>query len=139
MKKIYFKTAIILGVICFTVMGCFVEDDPNDIGDITTNSAWGDGTFTGQVDGTSKLGYYGAMYPITVVLEIESGIIKGIDVSHKETANIGGAFINKVKPLIVKANSFEIDAITNATCTSTRNGLVDAGTAALKKIPGVEL
>ena len=139
MKKICFGMAIILGVICFTVTSCFIEDNPDDLfGNITTSEPWGDGTFSGSVEGVSappQGGGYGGK--ITVVLDIELGIITAVDVTHKETASIGGAFINKVKPIIVQANSFEIDAITKATCVATRNGLVDAGKAALRKIPGV--
>ena len=139
MKKTCLKLIIIIGIICLTVTGCFVENDPDDVGSITAGPAWGDGTYSGSVDGSSKLGYGGAMYPITVVLDIELGRIKTIDVTHKETAAIGGVFINKVKPLIVKANSFEIDAISKATCTNTKNGLLEAGKTALNKIPLVDI
>ena len=125
---------IILGIICLTVAGCFVEDDPSG-GNITAGQAWGDGTFSDKVDGTG-LGYESV---IKVELDIELGIITAINVTHNESPGIGGVFINKVKPLIVKANSFEIDAISRATCKDTRDGLLDAGKAALNKIPGVNI
>lgn len=135
MRKACFRTAIVLGILCLAAAGCYIEIDPNNV---TAADAWGDGTFSDTVEGTSKNGYYGAMYPITVTLEIELGIIKSIEVAHRETAEHGGKIISMAKPLIVKANSFDVlDGMTGA--TFTRKGLKEAGKAALNKIPGVEL
>ena len=134
MKKI-FSGITLLAAIFFTVTGCFIEDDPGDLGKIIKSGAYGNGTFTDTVTGQG-LGYAGY---INVSLEIELGIIKDVKVTHNETAGIGAAFIKKVTPIIIAANSFEIDAITKATCKDTANGLLEAGRDAISKIPpGVE-
>ena len=131
MKKTCFGLGIILGILCLIITGCYIEYDPNNI---TPGEAWGDGTFSDKVEGTG-LGYESV---IKVVLDIELGNIIAIEVTHKDSPGIGGAFINKVKPLIVKANSFNvIDGMTGA--TYTRDGLKEAGKAALNQIPGVKL
>ena len=135
MKKVWFGIAILLGAIFLAVTGCFIEDDPDDLGNITTSGAYGNGTFSGKVEG-SGWGYGPSR--IRVTLDIELGKITAVDIVHSESPEFGGVLITKVKPLIVKANSFEIDAITKSTCTYTRDGLLEAGRAAIKEIPEVE-
>ena len=124
-------TIIVLLIACLALFGCFIEFDPDNI---ETAAPYGDGTWSGNVEGVGE-GYIGK---IRVALEISNGVIAEIDIIHFETSNIGGAFIQRVKPLIKKANSFEIDVITSASCEGTRNGLLEAGRAAIKQIPGVE-
>lgn len=116
--------AIVLG---FLLAGCPSEADPPE-GD-QEHAPYG--SFSGNVEGTGVGGYGG---PITVKLTLQNGYITVVNVIHNETAEYGAVFIEKVKPLIVAANSFEIDAITNATVTYTKTALTKAGQAALDKI-----
>jgi uncharacterized protein with FMN-binding domain len=124
MKKNTAGIIITLAIICLTLTGCFNSDN---------TPRYGDGKFSGEVLGQGD-GFVGK---IRVTLTLKKGIITKLDIAHIETDHIGGAFIELVKPLIVEANSFEIDAITSATCRNTAAGLLEAGRNAIAQIPSV--
>ena len=135
MKKGWFCTGVLLLAIFLIFTGCPMDDDADPVEVVVPSAAYGDGTFDGNVVG-SEWGY--GSKKITLTLSIEKGIIKNIVADHNETADIGGAFITKIIPMVIAANSFDIDAISTATCTYTRDGFKTAGKAAIKQIPGEE-
>ena len=136
MAKSYLKLyCILLAVLCMSLGGCFVEDDPYK--GLETAPPYGDGTYSNPALTGVGRGQYGSKV-ITVTLKIVNGVIKGIDVDHDETPGYGKNLIDKVKPLIVRANSFEIDAITTSTLSYTKNALLQAGRNALSQIPNQE-
>ena len=115
-------SVITLLAICLMLTGCSSSD---------STPRHGDGKFSGEVSGQGD-GFVGK---IGVAVTLTKGIITGLDVTHIETDHIGGVFIELVKPLVLEANSFEIDAITSATCQDTATGLLEAGRNALAQIP----
>jgi uncharacterized protein with FMN-binding domain len=117
---------IIVIILAVLLVGCPTEPD---IEGEQKHAPYG--TFTGNVEGMGTGGYGG---PITVQLTLQDGYITVVNVIHNETTEFGATLIEKVKPLIVAANSFEIDAITNATTLYTKTALAKAGQAALDKI-----
>jgi uncharacterized protein with FMN-binding domain len=111
--------------------GCFVENEPV----ISTADAWGDPPFNGEVNGMSNRGYGGN---ITVTLSFADGIIKTINITHFESDGYGKTLIERAKPFIVKANSFDpVDSLSGA--TFTKDALKEAGKIAFNKIPGVSI
>jgi len=122
MKKNPAAAIIMFAIICLTFSGCVNFDN---------TPRYGGGKFSGQVSGQGN-GFVGK---IRVNLTLKKGAITELDITHTETDHIGGAFIERVKPLIVEANSFEIDAVTSATCKNTATGLLEAGRNAIAQIP----
>ena len=109
---------VIWAITCLALVGCFV-------GCNTTR-------YTGEVEGSSMQGHGG---PITVKLTIVNGKITAVDVTHFETPGLGLDLIERAKPLIIQANSFDpVDGLTGATVT--KNALTEAGKQALGKIDG---
>ena len=126
--------AVIAAVFGLVLAGCFVESEPPEI---QAGNPWGEPPYTGEVEGSNSGGYGG---PITVKFSLLNGIIKTVDVTHNETASIGGRFIDTAKALIIQANSLDpIDGLTSPTAPATKPAFKEAGKAALNKIPGVEL
>ena len=133
MKKNLASIIISLVAVFFLVTACIVEIDPSE--NLTRAGVYGDGTFSGEVRGLGRGGYGGN---IMVFLDIVDGIIDNVRVTHFETANYGGVFITRMIPLIIRANSFEIDAITSSSLTQTRDAFLEAGRNAIAEIPGVD-
>ena len=91
--------------------------------------------YTGEVEGSSMQGHGG---PVTVKLTLVKGKITAVDVTHFETPGLGLDLIDRAKPLIIQANSFDpVDGLTGATVT--KNALIEAGKQALAKIDGAKL
>lgn len=118
-KKLLIGLMVIAAAIVLVLAGCFIEVDS---GNVDLADAWGNPpvneTLTGYANG------WGGR--ITVNLKFVDGVIKEVDITHNETRSIGGRLIDRVKPLIIKANSLEIDAISKASATVTAGGLMGA-------------
>ena len=136
MNKKYLIALIVI-LAAMVLAGCFVENDPSGDDQVQTAEAWGVPPFTGEKQGISNAGYGGN---VTVTLTLVDGKITAIDVKHFETDSIGKAFIDRVKPLIVKANSFDpVDTVSGPTAPITKGALKEAGKKALNSIPGVTI
>ena len=118
--------SVILAITCLafavSFVGCgFLNDQP--------------ARYTGEVEGSSMQGHGG---PVTVKLTLVKGKITAVDVNHFETPGLGLDLIDRAKPLIIQANSFDpVDGLTGATVT--KNALIEAGKQALAKIDGAKL
>jgi len=135
-RKSLFVIAAIIIVTCLFA-GCPNDSSGGDDTKVKVHKPYGNGTYTGDLTGVGE-GYgdgIGGYKDVTVTLHLVNGVINSVAVSHNETAAVGGVLINKVRPLIIEANSFEVDALTKATAIYTREALLEAGEEALSKIP----
>ena len=123
-KKRMIAPSVILAVICLVFTGSFAGCGSANVQ-----------RYTGEVEGISMQGHGGAL---TVKLTLVNGKITDVDVAHFETPGLGLDLIDRAKPLIIQANSFDpVDGLTGATVT--KNALIEAGKQALGKIDGAKL
>ena len=130
-KKIRLVMIIFFGAASLMFTGCSAVNDSADANLIPVH---GDGTYSGKVTGIGRGGFGGN---ITVTLDVANGRIKDVEVTHFETPEYGADLIEEVIPLIIRANSFEIDAITSSSLTQTITALLEAGNDAISKIPNI--
>ena len=90
---------------------------------ISEAGQWLDGTYTNTAKGKN------GSFPVTVV--IENGYIESITVGdNKETPEKGGVAISELPAQMIDSQSYEVDAISGATITSS--GIKDAVTKCLQ-------
>lgn len=113
---------VFLGAITLTLVACgSLQDDDilwNRRRDAAADNHGTAMNFTpGVFEGVGTGGYYGNVY-VTVTIS-EAGEIVDIQVEHKETPTFGGeALTSTLIPNVLKYQTYEIDAFTNATLTS---------------------
>ena len=118
----------VVAVVCLVFAACYIENDPTKVGEVHEPY----GTITDTKTGTGK-GYQG---DVTVKVELVAGIIKNVEITLPESdaGSFGKPIPGMVKPLIIKANSFEIDALASVSpAKDTRRGIKQAGLDALSQ------
>ncbi len=123
MKKMTLTLAV-LG--CFLLLGgCGASDTKQtNTYEIAEAGTWKDGTYTETAKGKK------GDFEVTVV--IEDGTIAGVSIGdNQETPDKGGVAIAQLPDEIVKAQSYDVDAVTGATVTS--DGIKDAVARCLEK------
>ena len=113
------------------VASCFIE---NDLSDVLAGNPMGNhsGVATGE-----DSGYEGA--PVRVTVTLAGGYIDDLDIdvsSQSEPDNYANPMVRKLRPLFIKANSFDIDATCGATYTA--KAVKAAGNKALYEITSGE-
>ena len=100
------------------------QEQSGDAAQETTESAYKDGTYTGEAQG------FGG--PVDVEVIIENGKISEINITSAEKED--GAYLSMAEdiiPTIIEAQSADVDTISGATFSST--GIKEAVTQALEK------
>ncbi len=123
MKKMTLTLAV-LG--CFLLLaGCGASDTKQtNTYEIAEAGTWKDGTYTETANGKK------GDFEVTVV--IEDGTIADVSIGdNEETPDKGGVAISQLPDEIVKAQSYNVDAVTGATVTS--DGIKDAVARCLEK------
>jgi uncharacterized protein with FMN-binding domain len=111
--------------ISLVLAACFVESDPTD-----NPKGEAFDSYSGTAEG-SGTGYNGST--IKVTLTLTNGYITDVQIDGPgETPAIGGILIKNAPNQIKAANS--LDAISGATATFTRDGIINAGKKALAEI-----
>jgi uncharacterized protein with FMN-binding domain len=120
-------------VLTLMITACFIELDPTDIpaNEIPYDTAGGE-PYTGEEEGKAQ-GYVGT---VTVKVTLEDGFITAVAIdASDETPTHASQIINQAPGLVVKANSFDIDALSAVSPGSTTKvAIKNAGKAALAKI-----
>jgi uncharacterized protein with FMN-binding domain len=109
------------------VASCFVEDDLAAV--LGGNPM---GAYSGKATGEAP-GYDGA--PVKVTVTLGYGYIDGVDMdvsTQSDTEGYAGPMVRRLTPMIIKANSFNIDAVCGATYTA--RAVKIAGNKALYEI-----
>jgi hypothetical protein len=111
------------------VASCFVEDD---LADVLGGDPMGD--YSGEATGEAP-GYDEA--PVKVTVTLDHGYIEDLDIdvsSQSEREKYAEPMVKKITPIIIRANSFDIDATCGA--TRTARAVKEAGNKALYQITG---
>jgi uncharacterized protein with FMN-binding domain len=120
MTKKLLGILLVLLTVSLVVTACFVENDPADVPEGLPM-----GTFSGTADGTAR-GFAGEV-KVTVTLtdgriaketDLDIDITKEIDPQAEGYKNFARNMKSQIIPLIVRANSFDIDATCGASYTS---------------------
>ncbi len=116
--------AVVLGCLLF-LGGCGASDtEQKKSYEIAEAGTWKDGTYTETAKGKK------GDFEVTVV--IEDGAIADVSIGeNEETPDKGGVAIAQLPDEIVKAQSYDVDAVTGATVTS--DGIKDAVARCLEK------
>ncbi len=128
MKKMILALAV-LG--CFPLLGgCGISDTKQaNTYEIAEAGTWKDGTYTETAKGKK------GDFEVTVV--IEDGTIASVSIGdNKETPDKGGVAIAQLPDEIVKAQSYDVDAVTGATVTS--DGIKNAVARCLEKASALQ-
>ena len=127
------KAAFIIATVMLALLfaACPVELDSLAVDRNMT--PWGNATFSQTLTGNS-LGWM--RRPMTVEVTFTNGFITNVNITHSETSDHGGILIDRAIPIIERANHFEIDIITGATVTATRNALLAAWAQIRAQLPG---
>jgi uncharacterized protein with FMN-binding domain len=135
MAKKFIVMMAVLAVLSLMITACFIELDPTDIAANETPYGNPPDYYNGTKEGTAQ--GYGQ---VKVEVTLTAGFITDVKITAPSD-NLGTQIIAQVSGpsgLVVKANSFDIDALSASSLTLTKAGIINAGKAALAKIPGYE-
>ena len=119
-----------LMLVCLVFSACFIEFEPPP-----PSGGWGyPDLFTGTVDGTGR--GYGAG-GVSVNIDLVDGFITDVDFDFtNETAMFVSTLADRLRPLILRSNSFNFPDATGGASVTNR-GVKAAAREALLKIEGV--
>jgi uncharacterized protein with FMN-binding domain len=131
MAKKFIVMIAVLAALTLMITACIIESDPTDI--VANETPYGVPPYSGPpVEGTAH--GYGQ---VKVVVTLVAGFITNVEIDAPvDSASFGKRLVDQVPPLIVQANSFDIDVLSRSSLTFTKAGIINAGKAALAKIPG---
>jgi len=131
MKK-RLRLVVIAALVCLIFAACFLEFEQPAPGSVT--GGWGSPAFfTGRVDGSGP-GYNGN---VIVTIDLVNGFITDVDFDLRtQTASFTRTLPNRLRPIILRTNSFNYPDATGG-ASLTNRGIKAAAREAMLKIEGV--